>query len=617
MVCLIQTLPSLSFLTSPVLSDPIYQSCEDTGNYATDSTYHSNLLTLLPSLSSNGSVSGSFANTVGRVPDQVYGLAQCSGDTNTTTCRSCLDVARQDILQLCPNSKGAVVWYDPCFLRYTNQNFLSSTVNSNPPVVPDDQNVNEPDKFNKLVLELMDMIAKYASYNSSRKYATGEANFTVANHKIYGQAQCTLDLSGNQCYRCLLDSFNMILGDQDKEGLRVLGVGCNFRYDVNSFYSGRSMVLLPSSSASPSQPKGTNSTTPMPMVTVEREDVTDPVQIKSLDSVQFDLSTLKDATANFSSENKLGEGGFGAVYKAKHFQFGTLLDGREIAVKRLSSGSAQGIGELKSELLLVAKLQHRNLVQLLGVCLEEQEKMLIYEYVPNRSLDTILFDSTKCEELDWGRRYKITNGIARGLLYLHEDSLLKVIHRDIKVSNILLDEEDMNPKIADFGLARVIGCDRTRETTKRVAGTFGYIAPEYAMRGQYSAKSDIFSFGVLVLEILTGKKNSNFLETEQANNLLSYHWRRETISEILDPSLGGKWSSNQALRCIQIALLCVQEDPASRPSMSMVVLMLNSHSLSLQAPSMPAFCVGLSGGVESNAFPMTHNDVTLSAMEPR
>ncbi|XP_039139774.1 LOW QUALITY PROTEIN: cysteine-rich receptor-like protein kinase 15 [Dioscorea cayenensis subsp. rotundata] len=156
--------------------------------------------------------------------------------------------------------------------------------------------------------------------------------------------------------------------------------------------------------------------------------------------------------------------------------------------------------------------------------------MLIYEYLPNRSLDTILFDSSKHEQLDWGRLYKIINGIARGLLYLHEDSQLKVIHRDIKVSNILLDE-DMNPKIADFGLARLIGCDQTRETTKQVAGTFGYIAPEYAMRGQYSSKSDIFSFGVLVLEILTGKKNSNFIETEEANNLLSYTWQRNNLRD--------------------------------------------------------------------------------------
>ncbi|KAM0952316.1 putative protein kinase RLK-Pelle-DLSV family [Dioscorea sansibarensis] len=680
MVYLLQTLLLLLLLLlliTPVRADPIYQSCEDTGNYTTNSTYQSNLLRLIPSLFSNGSVSGFYNKTLGRVPDQVYGLVLCSGDTNTTTCRNCLDVARQDVLRLCPNNKGAVVWYDPCFLRYSNQNFLSSTVNSNPPVLMDEQSVNEPDKFNKLVRELMDMVARYASYNSSRKYATGEANFTVANPEIYGQAQCTLDLSGDQCYGCLLDSFHLIAGNQDKEGLRVLGVRCNFRYDVKSFYSGRSMVLLPSSSSSssssPPQSNGTNTTTPTPVDTEEGEGnksnkgialavgiplviaflifsticicfwkrrrlakeipyLTDPEQITSVESILFDLSTLRDATANFSNENKLGEGGFGAVYK------GILPDGREIAVKRLSSGSGQGIGELKNELVLVAKLQHRNLVRIFGVCLEGQEKMLVYEYVPNRSLDTVLFDSMKREQLDWGRRYKIISGIARGLLYLHEDSQLKIIHRDLKASNILLDE-DMDPKISDFGLARLFVGDQTGGTTRRVVGTFGYMAPEYALRGQYSAKSDIFSFGVLVLEIPTGRKNSNFLETGQAQDLLSYtwrHWRRPTISEIIDPSLGDHWPRSEVLRCIHIGLLCVQEVPASRPSMSMVVLMLNSYSVSLQAPSEPAFFVEPSGGMNSDGFPkdccfsagefcqssdsfipVTSNEVSISEIEPR
>ncbi|KAJ0983346.1 hypothetical protein J5N97_011601 [Dioscorea zingiberensis] len=657
----------LSLLASPAQSDTIYQSCENTSNYTTNSTYQSNLATLLSSLYSDGSVPGFYKNTVGSVPDKVYGLVLCRGDQNVTACRSCLDVARQDVIQLCPNNKGANVWYDPCFIRYSNQNFLSSTVNSNPAILVNTQSVAEPDKFNKLVVQLMDMIAQYASYNSSRRFGTGEANFSAANPTIYGLTQCTQDLTGDQCYRCLIDAFNVISSLADKRGLRVLGMRCNFRYDLYPFYEGKSMVLLPSSSP---QSNGTNTTT---TPTVEEEgnknntgivlgiviplviafllicticicfwrrrrmakkvpDTSDPEQITSVESILFDLSTLRDATENFSSENKLGQGGFGAVYK------GVLYDGRKIAVKRLLTGSGQGFGELKNELVLVAKLQHRNLVRVLGVCLEEQEKMLVYEYVPNRSLDTILFDSIQHEQLDWGRRYKIISGIARGLLYLHEDSQLKIIHRDLKASNILLDE-DMNPKISDFGFARLFGGDQTRGTTSRVVGTFGYMAPEYVIRGQYSAKSDIFSFGVLVLEILTGRKNSNFLDTELAEDLLSYaweHWTQGTIAEILDPSLGNQWPRSEALRCIQIGLLCVQEDPASRPSMSMVVLMLNSYSVSLQAPSKPAFCVGLTGGMDSDALQkgynfstgefdqslaksirMTTNEVSISEMEPR
>ncbi|KAH7662210.1 Non-specific serine/threonine protein kinase protein [Dioscorea alata] len=616
-------------LVCPALSDTVYQSCE-TDNYTTNNTYQSNLLTILPSLSSNGSKSGFSENTVGTVPNRIYGLVLCRGDVNATDCRNCLNVATQDVIQICSNKKGGLVWYDPCFLRYSNQDFLSSTDDYNPVILINTQSVAEPDKFNKLVVELMNMTAQFASYNTSRRFATGEANFTVSNPKIYGLTQCTPDLTGDQCYRCLQGAFNVISGYADKKGLRIIGVRCNFRYEVYSFFEGKSMVLL-------SQSNGTNTTptptptatpTPTPTPTVEEEDLTNSEQMTSVESILFDLSVLKDATADFSELNKLGQGGFGSVFK------GTLSDGREIAVKRLSAGSGQGIEELKNELVLVAKLQHRNLVRLLGVCLEEREKMLVYEYVPNKSLDTILFDSVKRKQLDWGRRYKIISGIARGLLYLHEDSQLKIIHRDLKASNILLDEE-MNPKISDFGMARLFECDQTGGTTSRVVGTFGYMAPEYVIRGQYSAKSDIFSYGVLVLEILTGRKNSDLLENEQAEDLLSYtweHWTRGTISEILDPSLRDQWPRSEALRCIQIGLLCVQEDPANRPTMSMVVLMLNSYSVSLQTPSRPAFCVGLSGGMDSDAFqkgtnvstdrfggsvPMTPNEVSISEMEPR
>ncbi|KAH7662209.1 Non-specific serine/threonine protein kinase protein [Dioscorea alata] len=662
---------SVLFLVSPTLSDPLYQICGKTGNYTAKDTYESNLLALLPSLASNGSGQGFYTQTVGSIPNKIYAFILCRGDTNTSTCRSCLDLAGQDIVQLCPYSKEATIWYDNCLLRYSNQNFLVTTDNSNVFYMLNVNNVTEPDKFNKLIGELINMTSQYAAFNSTRRFGTGEANFTAADPKIYGLAQCTRDLSGNQCYQCLKGMFSVMSNFAGKRGGRVLGDRCNFRYEMYSFYQGRSSLQLPSTSSPPSpSPTSPPPSAPrvgaggnkndvgkvlaivIPLVVAfllfcticvcfwrrrrslgkKIPDVSNAGEIMDVESILFDLSTLRSATANFSEENKLGQGGFGSVFK------GTLRDGREIAVKRLSAGSGQGIEELKNELVLVAKLQHRNLVRLLGVCLEEQEKMLVYEYVPNKSLDTILFDSVKSEQLDWGRRYKIISGIARGLLYLHEDSQLKIIHRDLKASNILLDEE-MNPKISDFGLARLFGCDQTGGTTSRVVGTFGYMAPEYVMRGQYSAKSDIFSYGVLVLEILTGRKNSNFLESEQADDLLSYtweHWLRGTISEILDPSLGDHWPRSEALRCIQIGLLCVQEDPANRPSMSMVVLMLNSYSVSLQAPSKPAFCIGLSGGMDSEAFqkgtnlstggfdrsaegsvPMTPNEVSISEMEPR
>eukprot|EP00268_Persea_americana_P060962 TRINITY_DN764_c0_g1_i1.p2 TRINITY_DN764_c0_g1~~TRINITY_DN764_c0_g1_i1.p2 ORF type:complete len:209 (-),score=38.19 TRINITY_DN764_c0_g1_i1:394-1020(-) len=187
-------------------------------------------------------------------------------------------------------------------------------------------------------------------------------------------------------------------------------------------------------------------------------------QIGDIESLQFDLGTIRAATNNFSDANKLGQGGFGAVYKGK------FSDGQEIAVKRLFRSSRQGLDEFKNEVVLVAKLQHKNLVRLLGCCLEGEEQILIFEYVPNESLEKFLFNPAKRACLSWENRYKIIGGIAKGLLYLHEDSRLKIIHRDLKASNILLDGE-MKPKISDFGTARLFEVGQTQGNTSCIAGT--------------------------------------------------------------------------------------------------------------------------------------------------
>ncbi|KAF2305041.1 hypothetical protein GH714_001283 [Hevea brasiliensis] len=266
----------------------------------------------------------------------------------------------------------------------------------------------------------------------------------------------------------------------------------------------------------------------------------------SIELPLFDFHSIIVATNNFDIVNKLGQGGYGPVYK------GTLQDGNDVAIKRLSSSSGQGMTEFKNEMMLISKLQHRNLVRLLGCCIEREEKMLIYEYLPNKSLDTYLFDPARKAELDWSRRFNIIIGVARGLLYLHRDSCLRVIHRDLKVSNILLDEK-MNPKISDFGLARIFEGTQDLGSTHRVVGTIGYMAPEYLLGGIFSEKSDVFGFGVLILEIVSGRKVNSFQYDKQHMSLLAY------------------------------------DNAADRPTMSAIVSMLSGEKSTLPEPKQPTF----------------------------
>ncbi|GLT52659.1 hypothetical protein SLA2020_259870 [Shorea laevis] len=292
----------------------------------------------------------------------------------------------------------------------------------------------------------------------------------------------------------------------------------------------------------------------------------------------FDFDSMVVATNNFSMANKLGQGGYGPVYKGK------LYDGTDVAVKRLSSSSGQGIEEFKNEVGLISKLQHRNLVRLVGCCVEGEERILIYEFLANKSLDNYLFDPTKRAELSWAERFNIIQGIARGLLYLHRDSCLKVIHRDLKVSNILLDDK-MNPKISDFGLARIFEGTQYLANTHKVVGTFGYMSPEYALGGIFSEKSDVFSFGVLLLEIVSGKKVTRFLYDNEHLSLLSHAWQlwsKGKELDLIDDALTDSFSSTEVKRCIQVALLCVQDHAENRPTMAAVISMLSSETELLQ-----------------------------------
>ncbi|RYR50548.1 hypothetical protein Ahy_A07g037173 isoform B [Arachis hypogaea] len=284
----------------------------------------------------------------------------------------------------------------------------------------------------------------------------------------------------------------------------------------------------------------------------------------------FSLHQIKAATNNFNISNKIGEGGFGPVYK------GILPNGTIIAVKQLSSKSKQGNREFINEIAMISALQHPCLVKLYGCCVEGDQLLLIYEYMENNSLAYALFGNKENQlKLNWPTRQKICVGIARGLAFLHEESRLKIVHRDIKATNVLLDK-NLNPKISDFGLAKLHEEDATHIST-RIAGTYGYMAPEYAMNGYLTDKADVYSFGIVVLELVSGKANTIHRSKEEVLYLLDWaHLLKEKgmLMELVDRRLGSDFNEEEVMVMIQVALLCTNATANLRPSMSSVLSML-------------------------------------------
>ncbi|CAN6546627.1 unnamed protein product [Malus baccata var. baccata] len=585
-----------------MINQALGQVCiNEKGNYTTNSTYQTNLNRLLSSLPSDENGNGyGFYNasySLNSSNEHIYAIGLCRGDVTVGDCRSCLNNSQNDLLQLCPNQKEAIGWYEKCNLRYSNRSIYGVMETEPPHRYMNINNVSSSDLdgFNQELRKLLESIRSEAAAGGSlRKFAFGNTS-APSFQTIFALAQCTPDISEQNCSDCLVGAFADISYIYGKVGG---GVG---KPTLDSIFT-PSIALQLSNNCHLRQPipqtlhkvrsKGSKSRTVIIIVVpiiaslvlvmfmgiclrvrkakkmlhsnlIPGEDADG---IGSAESLQFNFETIRIVTDDFSEANKLGQGGFGYVYK------GRLYNGQEIAVKRLSVNSGQGDLEFKNEVLLVAKLQHRNLVRLLGFCLEGVERLLIYEFVPNASLDHIIFDPIKRAQLDWDRRYKIIVGITRGLIYLHEDSRLRIIHRDLKASNILIDEE-MTPKISDFGMAKLFGVDQTQGNTSRIVGTYGYMAPEYAMHGHFSVKSDVYSFG----------KNNSFRHGENVEDLLNY-----TASNLIDPALTNG-SINEIMRCIHIGLLCVQENIADRPTMNAIVLMLNSYSITLPVPSQPAF----------------------------
>ncbi|XP_016648407.1 PREDICTED: probable leucine-rich repeat receptor-like serine/threonine-protein kinase At3g14840 isoform X1 [Prunus mume] len=293
-----------------------------------------------------------------------------------------------------------------------------------------------------------------------------------------------------------------------------------------------------------------------------------------LQTGKFSFRQLKDATNNFDKANKIGEGGFGPVYK------GLLSDGTAIAVKQLSSKSKQGNREFVNEIGTIFALQHPHLVKLHGCCIEGNQLLLVYEYMENNSLARALFGSEESQlKLGWPTRHKICVGIATGLAYLHEESRLKVVHRDIKATNVLLDK-NLTPKISDFGLAKLDEEDNSHIST-RIAGTYGYMAPEYAMRGYLTDKADVYSFGILVLEIVSGRNNTTYRAKEKSFYLLDWaHLLKEqgNLMDLVDPRLSSDFNKEEVMLTINVALLCCNVTSTVRPTMSSVVSMLEGRA---------------------------------------
>ncbi|KFK28888.1 hypothetical protein AALP_AA7G060900 [Arabis alpina] len=614
------------------------QTCDETaGNYKPNSPYGKNLRLILSTLAYNVTThDGYFNGSFGLGHDTVYTMGMCSPGAVSDACSNCIKSTSKASLQSCPNQTDAFSWLGDeilCLVRYSSLSFSGELLLEPYNVF---HNVMEIRKENQKEFDsvwdgLMLRMITIASSLVRNKSSSSPSSLSSSSGKYYAKdvvpvpvygniwvlMQCTPDISANDCKLCLEASVDYYkTWFHGKRGSIILRPNCFFRWEFYNFSGAfdhindmRSPPPSPSSLKTPSISNKTNisekdtrkRTTIIVVIVVvivvsiilivvglvifKRRNQKQEIELPS-ESIQFDLKTIEAATRNFSEHNKLGQGGFGEVYK------GMLMNGTEVAVKRLSKTSGQGEVEFKNEVVVVAKLQHRNLVRLLGFSLQGEEKLLVYEFVPNKSLDYFLFDPQKRIQLDWTVRRNIIEGITRGILYLHQDSRLKIIHRDLKAGNILLDA-DMNPKIADFGMARIFGMDQTVANTARVVGTFGYMPPEYVTHGQFSTKSDVYSFGVLILEIISGRKNSSFYKMDGlVNNLVTYVWRlweNNTLPELIDPCIREDCNIEEVTRYIHIGLLCVQENPADRPTMSTIYQMLTTSSIALPVPLPPGF----------------------------
>ncbi|PUZ72326.1 hypothetical protein GQ55_2G385200 [Panicum hallii var. hallii] len=642
--------------TAPAPSGGDRSFCSD-ATYKRNSTYMSNLRTLADALIGDAARLHSATGAAGEGPDRVYGAALCRADSAGADCArrirealGAIDGGSTSGDASCALRRDVAVYSELYQLRFSDRDFLADF--SNAPEWADVTNTDAVPhavaaRFDERVTELLTALADAAARRPDR-WAVGEAPWPSlssgeTDRAVYGLAQCTRDMPPDRCRACLggLEERRRMIGG-GKMGGAVFGARCNLRYEMDlQFFNvndnskmlslrqkkDRAFFIIAAVYSSAvlctrlffwllsvwrkAKRRKMNSME-------EPKNIDEVLRLWRLEDTSsefslYDFSQIADATDNFSTKNKLGEGGFGPVYK------GVFPDGQDLAIKRLSARSRQGLLEFKNEIQVVAKLQHRNLVRLFGCCIHEEEKMLIYEYLPNKSLDHFIFDPIRRASLKWKRRIKIVEGIAQGLLYLHNHSRLRIIHRDLKASNILLDSQ-LNPKISDFGMARIFPSDATQLTASRLVGTFGYMAPEYASDGLLSIKSDVFSFGVLLLEIISGKRSSGFQFNGEFYNLLEYAWQMwkgRRWNKFIDQSLGDEYEAEELMKYLAVALMCVQEKTIDRPTMADVVAILSSDGITLPELKQPAYSYGkLDVSVNINIL-SSRNDVSITTTNGR
>ncbi|KAK9272646.1 hypothetical protein L1049_003022 [Liquidambar formosana] len=532
----------------------------------------------------------------GEAPDRMFLLAECMDDLSGEECDICFTQINT-LLSGCFPSTGGRIYLDGCFIRAENYNFFRETISTDDDMKRCGNTIDSRHQFGDTAMEVISKLIQQAPGN--RGYA--EYHNKSDDVSVYGMATCWKTLDHDLCAVCLNNASKSAISCLPSTEGRVLNSGCFLRYsdyefandpkkhkDKDDIYRYVSYVLASVAICTLAIAIGffvgilayTRHNHPNNSLGMNMES---SVYMRSMQFLQFKYLTLQKATEQFNEAHKLGQGGFGEVFK------GTLPDGREIAIKRLYISGKCGSEEVLNELDIISRAQHRNLVRFLGCCFTNIDSFLVYEYLPHRSLDYILFDPEKKKELDWKKRLAIIIGTAEGLEYLHKDCQVRIVHRDIKASNILLDIR-YKPKIADFGLARFYSCNKTPVSTA-IAGTLGYMAPEYLAQGRLTEKVDVYSYGVLVLEIVSGEQNNKFSSKESLDTLVTAAWKHfqsNTVSEIIDESMDIA-DLEEIKRVVQVGLLCTQEFPCGRPSMTMIVQMLRQKDVELPTPNKPPF----------------------------